>query len=161
MAADQSRGHGQKQAEWRRPGTFRETCLARAERGQTGASPEQPVHGHPLLFMGARDRTEVRNLKRQWSAYYFSSSLLRSAGGRWGACICTVGAVRSGSLQNGRRLSCGGWGGPCVLPSCCRYNSRRCRRRSGPSFARASCTTRSRILVSLANLCPYTPLARH
>ena len=106
MAADQSRGHGQKQAEWRRPGTFRETCLARAERGQTGASPEQPVHGHPLLFMGARDRTEVRNLKRQWSAYYFSSSLLRSAGGRRGACICTVGAVRSGSLQKGRRLSC-------------------------------------------------------
>ena len=43
MAADQARGFGWKQAEWSRPGTFRETCLARAERGQTAASPEQPV----------------------------------------------------------------------------------------------------------------------
>ena len=47
MAADQSRGYGQKQAEWSRPGTFRETCLARAERGQTGASPEQPGGAGP------------------------------------------------------------------------------------------------------------------
>jgi len=38
-----------------------------------------------MLFMGVRGRTEVRNLKRQWSAYCFSSSRLRSAccrGGR-------------------------------------------------------------------------------
>ena len=120
----------------------------------------RPFHGHPLLFMGVRGRTEVRNLNRQWWAYCFSSSRLLSAGCRGGACICTVGTVRGGSLQRGRRLSCVG-GGRYVRPTCCRYNSRSCRRRSGPSFASASCTTGSIILVSFANLGPYTSLARH
>jgi len=32
--------------------------------------------------MGVRGRTEVRNIKRLWSAYCFSSSKLRSAGCR-------------------------------------------------------------------------------
>jgi hypothetical protein len=32
-------------------------------------------------------------------------------------------------------------GGQCVPPSCCRYNSRSCARRSGPSSANASWTT--------------------
>ena len=48
------------------------------------SSGHRPFHGHPLLFMGVRGRTEVRNLKRQWSAYCFSSSRLRSAGCRGG-----------------------------------------------------------------------------
>ena len=33
-----------------------------------------PFHVHSLQFMGVRGRTEVRNLKRQWSAYCYSSS---------------------------------------------------------------------------------------
>ena len=70
------------------------------------SSGHRPFHGHPLLFMGVRGRTEVRNLNRQWWAYCFSSSRLLSAGCRGGACICTVGTVRGGSLQRGRRLSC-------------------------------------------------------
>ena len=37
-------------------------------------SGHRPFHVHPLLLMGVRGRTEVRNLKRQWSAYCFSSS---------------------------------------------------------------------------------------
>ena len=79
------------------------------------SSGHRPFHGHPLLFMGVRGRTEVRNLNRQWWAYCFSSSRLLSAGCRGGACICTVGTVRSGSLQRGRRLSC--VGGRAVRPS--------------------------------------------
>ena len=60
MAADQSRGHGQKQAEWSRPGTFREKCLARAERGRLelvqsnrpGASPQEPFTNQPTGTVG-------------------------------------------------------------------------------------------------------------
>ena len=37
-------------------------------------SGHRPFHVHPLLFIGERGRTEVRNLKRQWSAYCYSSS---------------------------------------------------------------------------------------
>ena len=47
-------------------------------------SSHRPFQGHPLLFMGVRGRTEVRNLKRQWSAYCFPSSRLRNAGCRGG-----------------------------------------------------------------------------
>ena len=122
-------------------------------------SSHRPFHGHPLLFMGVRGRTEVRNIKRLWSAYCFSSSKLRSAG-----CRGVRASARWVPFAAGVCKAAAGYracGGACVLPSCWRYNSRSCRRRSGPSFASAFCITGSRILVSLANLGPYTPLARH
>ena len=86
---------------------------------------QRPAHGHPLLFMGIRGRNEARTLKRPWSDYCFSSSRLRNSGCR-GACI---------------RAECRLSGGPCVHPSSSRYNSRSCRRRSGPSSANACWTT--------------------
>ena len=124
------------------------------------SSGHRPFHGHPLLFMGVRGRTEVRNLNRQWWAYCFSSSRLLSAGCRGGRASARWVLFAAGVCRGaaGYRV-CGG--GRYVRPTCCRYNSRSCRRRSGPSFASASCTTGSIILVSFANLGPYTSLARH
>ena len=81
--------------------------------------------GKPLLFMGIRGSNEAhfknRIAKLLLRIFPVTEIML------WeGACI---------------RKQCILSGGQCVPPSCCRYNSRSCARRSGSSSANASWTT--------------------
>ena len=104
-------------------------------------SSHRPFHGHPLLFMGVRGRTEVRNVKRLWSAYCLSSSQLRSAccrgvraSARWvpfAAGVCKAAA--------GYRV----WGG------------------GGVRASELLAVQFKKLSQTVADLGPYTPLARH